>query len=362
MSLSFNITVFNREDLTIIGTYPLLQYDLIMDAIENSSSTLVMELIREVEVGDYVAVRPANSDQMFYYGQIITADKSDSSGTLSLSTNFIWNVLNGDVPITSRSGYSYETHIISMINMYTKGNSAFNVINSSLSHSTDTDFSVAKSDGVGTSNFVDYIIRGFKLHNTIMDVTGIGAGTRSNGKPYYYPKIDIHQTTEVQNFSNNIFDFQNWSVTDSKGLRGYNNELWIIDKNTGDGENPNIRDKYWLQNDGSVVHSMTSNVVQPTQIKMYIFDSSETDAPSFQSIAQSELQGNSYSHNIKFDMPVYNDFLPLKKLKLGLQSNIYYNGAIYKSILSRYSLSSSSDYAQLEFGNLRFGRQDLFGN
>ncbi|WP_349551283.1 hypothetical protein [Leuconostoc pseudomesenteroides] len=53
--------------------------------------------------------------------------------------------------------------------------------------------------------------------------------------------------------------------------------------------------------------------------------------------------------------------MPLDKVKLGLQSNIYYNQTSYKSVLSAYSLNSDSDTISLTFGNLRFGKADLFG-
>ena len=60
-------------------------------------------------------------------------------------------------------------------------------------------------------------------------------------------------------------------------------------------------------------------------------------------------------------MPIDNNFMPLSKVKLGLQSNIYYNQTLYKSVLSAYSLNSDSDTISLTFGNLRFGKTDLFG-
>ncbi len=42
MSLSLQITVFNGDDLTIRGTYPLLSYEIQMDALSNASSTFTL--------------------------------------------------------------------------------------------------------------------------------------------------------------------------------------------------------------------------------------------------------------------------------------------------------------------------------
>ncbi|MCP9303034.1 MAG: hypothetical protein ACTINR_02385 [Leuconostoc mesenteroides] len=67
-----------------------------------------------------------------------------------------------------------------------------------------------------------------------------------------------------------------------------------------------------------------------------------------------------YSYSIQFNAQLGNNFLPLEKVKLGLQSNIYYDNTQYKSVLTAYSIDSSSEVVNLTFGNLRFGRNDLF--
>lgn len=358
MSLSLQVTIFDGDDFTIKGTYPLLTYSLLMDAISNATSSLSLEKKSSVTTGDYVAVKKIGSPIIFYYGQITTVDFNDSVDTMSLTANYIWNVLNGEIIVKSTSGSSYEAHLLNMIKKYIDSSSSNSIIKYALSNSTNTDFAVTNSE-ISTSNLIDYMIRGFKLHNVIFDVTGIEQGS-SNGKFFYYPKIDIHQTKDVWNFRNNVYDFMNWTVSDSRGLRGYNNELWIIDKASTNMENPTIMGKYWLQNDGSVVKSINNNVVKPTQVHIYLYDKTATDNPTLDKIAQTELQGNTYSHNIQFSMPINNNFLPLNKLKLGLQSNIYYNNKSYKSILTSYSLNSDSDTIALVFGNLRFGRNDLF--
>lgn len=259
---------------------------------------------------------------------------------------------------TNKSGDSYEKHIIKLIQNYISSNSSTNILNCSLTNSTNTSYAVTSSE-VSTSNFIDYLIRGFKLHNVIVDVTEIGQGT-SNGVPFYYPKIDIRQVTDIWNIKNDVYDFNNWVVTDSRYLKGYNNELWIVDQAGTDMENPTILKKYWLQNDGTVTDSLNDKVSKLTQVQIYMCDKTATDNPTYDSIASSNLSANAYSHSIQFNALMNNNFLPLSKIKLGLQSNIYYNGTQYKSVLSAYTLSSSSDTIALTFGNLRFGKSDLF--
>lgn len=359
MSLALDITVFDGAKLVIKGTYKLFSYDIQMDALSNTTSSFRIDKNTNIMTGDYVAVRPNNSTTLMYYGQVITVDVDDSSNLMTLSANYIWNVLNGDIIVGSKSGDSYEKHILKLTNNYINSNAGTNILNKGLTNSTNTAFQVTSSDGISTSNFIDYLIRGFKLHNTVFEVTGVGQDI-SNGVPFYYPKIDFHQVKDTWNFKNDVYDFNNWTVSDSRNLRNYNNELWIVDHVGTDMESPTVLARYWLTKDGSISKSLTDSVAKPTQVQIYLFDKTATDNPTYDSIAQSNLSANAYSHSIRFSAQLGNNFLPLEKVKLGLQSNIYYDNTQYKSVLTAYSIDSSSEVVNLTFGNLRFGRNDLF--
>ncbi|AWT48018.1 hypothetical protein [Oenococcus oeni] len=359
MSLSLQATIF-KADLTIRGIYPVLSYSLSMDAVQNTSSTFVLYDSGVSQLGDYIAIKIANTNTLLYYGQLTAVDMDDSTSLDTLTANYIWNALNGEIMVLGRSGQSYEIHIQKLIAQYIASNSG-NIFGHSVTTSTTTAYAITTSDGVETSNFIDYLIRGFKLHNVVIRIKDIKQGM-SNGIPFYYPEFDIHQVTDSWNFKNNIYNFTNWTISDSRLLRGYNNELWIVDKASTNMESPSIIAKYWLQSDGTVVSSLNDNVSQPTQVHVYLYDKTATDNPSNDSIASTELSGNTYSHDIQFSMPIDNNFFPLSKLHLGLQSNIYYNGKLYKSVLSGYSLTSDSGLMTVEFGNLRFGKTDLFSS
>ena len=359
MSLPLQVSVFNGADLTMRGIYPSLTYDLQMDALSNATSTFVIDDGGVSLLGDFIAIKIANTNTLLYYGQLTAVDMADDTNLNTLTACYVWNVLNGEIIVTNKSGTSYETHLLNLIKGYIASTSANNILGRALTASTNTAFSVTSSDGTNTSNFIDYMIRGFKLHNVVMTVSGLSINT-DKIVPYYYPKIDIHQVTDTWNFKNNKYDFTGWTVSDSRGLRGYNNELWIVDKASTNMEAPSVLARYWLQTDGTVVNSLNSNVIQPTQVHVYLYDKTATDNPTNDSIAQTELSGNTYSHSIQFSMPIDNNFMPLEKVKLGLQSNIYYNQTLYKSVLSAYSLNSDSDTISLNFGNLRFGKTDLF--
>ena len=112
MSLALDITVFDSAKIVIKGTYKLFSYDIQMDALSNATSSFTIDKNTNIMTGDYVAVRPNNSTHLMYYGQIITVDVDDSSNLMTLSANYIWNLLNGDIIVGSKSGDSYESHIL----------------------------------------------------------------------------------------------------------------------------------------------------------------------------------------------------------------------------------------------------------
>ncbi|KGO18428.1 hypothetical protein Q757_10400, partial [Oenococcus alcoholitolerans] len=138
-------------------------------------------------------VKIVNSNKLIYYGQITTVDSDQTTNVDTLTANYIWNLLNGDIIVKSRSGQSYEIHIQKLINQYISSQTSsdiFSVINTP----TTTAYAVTNSEGVSVSNFIDYLIRGFKLHNVILDVADLKQGI-SNGIPFYYPEINIRQNT-----------------------------------------------------------------------------------------------------------------------------------------------------------------------
>lgn len=359
MSYTLLATIFNN-DLTMVGTYPALNYNLMFDAIANETSTIIIKDTKGISEGGYIAMREHNSSKILYYGQIITVDTDTQSKLMTLSTNYIWNVLNGDILVTNRTGESYEQHIKVLIQKYSTA--LGNVFQDLSIGSFVVPYEVTSSEGAQVKNFIDYLIRGFKLHNVVLSVDGISQETLPNGKPYFYPKIVIKQINKTVSFNDQNWAFRNFKVTDSRNLRGYANELWIVDKATADMENPTIMGKYWLQADGLVVNRINDLVNQPTQVSLFLYDKTATDNPDNDSIGRANLGGNSYSHSIQFSVDIKNEFLGIDNIMLGLQANIFYQGKTYKSILTGYELSSDNNEIHFTFGNLRFGKKDLVSN
>ncbi|KER96960.1 hypothetical protein [Oenococcus oeni] len=370
MSLPLQVTVLDASSLQIKGIYPALDYDLIYDYIDNSTSTFVLNDSGASQKGDYVAVKIQNTNTLLYFGMISDVQMADDANTNTLTAADIRNVLNGDIIVTAKTGTSRESHLIKLIKNYIASTVSTNLLSFGLSNSTNTSFTLTNSDTIDTYNFVDYITRCFTLQNIVMDVKGLEKGTSSNGVPFYYPIIDIHKVSDTITLKNNIAAFAGWTVDDSRLLRGYANELWIVDQASADMENPTVLSRYWLQKDGTIVSSINSNVIQPTQVTISLFDKTATDNSTYAQIAADTLTGNEYSHQIQFPMPIQNNFFSVSQLEIGLLAKIYYvqtiNGksttTIYNSVLSAYEISSDSNEVTLTFGNLRFSAKDAFSS
>ncbi|KGO18308.1 hypothetical protein Q757_10405, partial [Oenococcus alcoholitolerans] len=137
-------------------------------------------------------IKIANSGKLIYYGQITTVNSDQTTNVDTLTANYIWNIFNGEIIVKSYSGTNYELHIVSMLKKYFSSNAG--TIISGLTSSTSTVFAVTNSEGVSTCNLIDYLIRGFKLHNVVLGVNGLIRGI-ANGMPFYYPNLDVHQVT-----------------------------------------------------------------------------------------------------------------------------------------------------------------------
>ncbi|WP_235043623.1 hypothetical protein, partial [Oenococcus oeni] len=361
MSIPLQATILNGNNLQVKGIYPVLDYDLIYDYIDNSNSTFVLNDNGASSLGDYIAIRIQNSSNLLYFGVLSSVDLDSDDQVDTLTVADFRNILNGDIIVTAKTGTSFEAHLIKLIKNYFTSTATTNALSYSLNNSTNTSFSVTNSDTIDTYNLVDYIERGLTLHNIVMSISSLKQGT-SNGVPFYYPVVNIHQISDKIQIKNNIAVFTNWQVTDSRLLRGYANELWIVDQASTDMENPSILTKYWLQKDGTIVSSINSNVVQPTQITISLFDKTATDNSTYAQIADQTLTGNEYSHQIIFSMPIENNFFSVEQLEIGLLATIVYNQTTYSSVLTAYEMSSSDDTISVTFGNLRNSLSDAFSS
>jgi hypothetical protein len=70
-------------------------------------------------------------------------------------------------------------------------------------------------------------------------------------------------------------------------------------------------------------------------------------------VANSELKGNYYSHEINFDIKNESEIIDFESLRIGTLANIYHNEKLFQSVLTGYQITSNSDFIGLKFGHIR---------
>ena len=126
-----------------------------------------------------------------------------------------------------------------------------------------------------------------------------------------------------------------------------------MDNSSKNMKNPTILSRWYLNNSGEIQEDNILNVTLPTNDKVYLYDKTQDDKPTYREVAQSELSGNEYSHEISFDLQKNNNILKFEDLEIGASANITYNGILYKSVLTGYTLKNESDFITLKFGHVR---------
>lgn len=138
--------------------------------------------------------------------------------------------------------------------------------------------------------------------------------------------------------------------------------LQIIDKRTTDSVHPTILSTWYIDKNGELTQSLNDNVYTPTRQKIYIYDMEQEDRPTYLEVAQSELAGQTYAHEINFDIRKENNLIDIDDLEVGLLVDIVHNDTIYSSVLTGYVISSESEFISLRFGHVRSTLQDILNN
>ncbi|MFT8488003.1 hypothetical protein [Oenococcus sicerae] len=343
-----------------VNSFLCSDYAISADYLSNDTSTFQVSQSQNVQAGDFLLAKAQGDSRVLFYGQIESVDHDSTADVDTVTARFIYNLLNGDIIVTNKTGTSYEAHLVNLINNYVSSmarNSPFYEIQAQ----SNTAFAVSTTDNIKTYNLVDYLIRGFKLHNVVMSVRDVIAD--ENYVPAHYrPEIQLKQITDKLTLKDTAAALTNWSIQNSELTRGYANELWIVDQASTDMENPTVLDRYWLQTDGTIVHAINSNVIQPTKVVISLFDKTATDNLSYAQIATNTLTGNAYSHLIQFDVLRDNNVIDVDQLVIGTLTTIIYHGQTYNSVLSGYLFSSDSDYVTLMFGNIRNTLKDVMNS
>lgn len=336
---SLNIWIINRNGETSESTQ-VFDYEINTDYITSEKSSFELPgNYLEFSIGDFLLAKFKGGDGLAFFGVI------DSYENNKIICNDVYSLVNFEFPATRISGKSFEQHAKNLITRYLINdvNKQMNIVD--IDVLTNTSHIYQPSEPPTPTNIMKYLINAFKKYNVVW---------RFDSFQNKRIKTSLVNVTDSIQFKNNLYDFVNWDVSTTEVGRGIDNHLIIIDKRTTNSESPTILSEWWLTTENEVTQDKNHWLIdRPTKTKIYVYDTTEEDKPTYQEVAESEIKGSYYSHEISFEVHNKNKFIDFKALKIGTLANIYYNDAVYQSVLTGFTYSNASEFVQLRFGHIR---------
>lgn len=339
MTKQLNVWFLNRRGE--ISQEPVIveDYDINRDYITQEKSEFTLPSIVAFEKGDFLFAKFSGGSRNVFFGIIDSYE-----GDKVVATD-IYNLVNFDFPATRISGSSFESHFYNLINRYLVQDTTKQMSILDVEVRTNTAHIYQPSEPPTATNLVKYAINAFKKYNVIWEFDRF-----ENGRIKTY----LEHITDMIQLKNNVYDFVNWEVSTTEVGKNTENMLLIVNKNTNNSEGPNILATWYLTTNNEVTqNSNDSAIFKPTKTKVHIYDTTATDAPSYSDVANSELKGNYYSHEINFDIKNESEIIDFESLRIGTLANIYYNEKLFQSVLTGYQITSNSDFIGLKFGHIR---------
>lgn len=351
------LTILERGTLRVKDVADCYDWEVKMDYINNDKSSFTIPGTIVAQKGDFVFAKLPNGKysrsvadgkvKPFYFGIVDTNELEEDASKLEAVS--IYNLVNFDFPATSKTGPSVQSHMMKLLTIWFFGDASKKTDFISVrTEGPDLSYSYQPANPPTSTNMVEYFINIFEKYGVVWEVEWVG----------YNPSGQFMVSTVIRvkegsfKIKNNVADFTNWSIYVTKAHYATENMLYIIDKATKNSESPSILSTWYINNSGNITQSLT-DVDLPTRPKIYLYDSTATDKPTYKDVAQSELSGSNYSHVITVDVRDTSQLVSFYDVDIGKQVAITYDKSRYKSILTGYSLSSSSSYMTLTFGHIR---------
>lgn len=333
------VWVINRRG-EVIGKEIAVNCEYGADAITTEKSRFpILNSQTDYQRGDFILAKEDDNKGINYFGVI------DSYEDNVMIANDIIILANFEFPAGKISGNSFEDHFYKLLKRYLLDDPTKDLGILEVEVRTNTKHLYQPKETPTATNLMKYLINAFKKYNIVWQFDRF-----ENGRIYTY----IEAVTEQFKLKNNINEMRNWEVSTTNVGKDTENMLLIVDKTMTDVMNPKILSTWYLKGDNTVTQDRNDKtIVKPTVTKVYIYDNTATDKPSYEEVANSELKGSYYSHEINVDINIDNRLVDIRSLRIGHLVNITYDDKLYPSVLSGYSITEGSNVMKLKFGNIR---------
>ncbi|HFI0151453.1 TPA: hypothetical protein ACGO3A_002296 [Streptococcus suis] len=351
------LTILERGTLRVKDVADCYDWEVKMDYINNDKSSFTITGPIIAQKGDFVFAKLPNGKysrpvangkiRPFYFGIVDTNETEEDESKVEAVS--IYNLVNFDFPATSKTGSSVQSHMMKLLMLWLFGDvSKKTDFISVRTEGPDLSFSYQPANPPTSTNMVEYFINIFEKYGVVWEVEWVGYDTSGQ----FMVSTVIRAKEGSFKIKNNVADFTNWSVYVTKAHYATENMVYIIDKTTKNSESPTILSTWYINNSGEITQSLV-DVDLPTRPKIYLYDATSSDKPSYKEVAQSELSGSNYSHVITVDVRDNSQLVSFNDIDIGKQVSLTYDKTRYRSILTGYSLNSSSSYMTLTFGHIR---------
>lgn len=333
-----NIWIVQRNGL-VSASIQSAVYEINKDALTQEKSSFTVSEMLDFKQGDFLMAKFKHGKGIAFFGVI------DSHENNKIICNDISSLVNFEFPATRMNGNSFEQHAKNLIDRYLiqDKTKTMDILNIDIKSNTNHMYQPAEPPTA--TNMTKYLINAFRKYNIVWSVESY-SNWRVN--------TVIEQKTKTIRLKNNIAKFVDWEISTTGVGRNIENQLLIVNKNTTNSEGPNVLSTWYLTTENEVTQDANHpKISKPTKTKVWIYDMTEEDKPVYKDVAESELKGSYYTHEITFKMPIENDLISFDDLILGTLAEIIYDDELYQSVLSGFRLSDESDYIELRFGHIR---------
>lgn len=312
----------------------VLSHEIQRDLLTKVSSRFeVLEIPQAIENGDIIGVYDIFGTIVFL-GQVSLIDDSTIEATQMLDIfddNWLWN--------NPRSSTIEETIRTIIQNDYqnnqdTLMQSIFRKF--VLNTTSSTNLTLATEEERYITSFAHYLYDIYEKYGVVLDFD-IPFSNSS-------PTINIGQVTSNKlTISNNTLIFRNFDIITNVFET---NKLIVYSESTG-----TYRGSWFTTTSGITDNPSALNRIQKIKTNI-IFSDDDINV-----LKASSLRNEIFNHEITCELVIKNNILPISKLHLGQEVDIYFNGNYYNSILTGYKTSMTnqieSEVITLKFGLVR---------
>lgn len=316
------------------------------DYLTNRQSQFVLQQNIGVQSNQYLIAKDNSGKVPAFFGVVSSLENS------TINANNIIQLLNFEIIIEkSISGPSLEKKLMDLIftNFMMDDTKATMPISNIVK--TNTPFYLMldeQAEKYTKYNLAELMILAFEKYGVVWQFDDI---TFSGGGNIYTMHTSMTSyPDQIKNIKDNLYSIVNWDVYDRPIGPTLENKAIVYD--TSSGLDFSKADIFYLKSDNTLTQDPNDNVYRPTKNKVVLYDKTNEESTP-QELAASALLGNTYSHEINFDLKPSNEMIDLSELKIGQKFDIIYQDSLYQSILTGYTKKSDSNYVGLKFGNYR---------